>query len=62
MSGPPAPLGHERKLMPTLSLEPAAASLEAATAPDLLSTNNPRPGKAEGASGSVAPVQARGSR
>lgn len=62
VSGPPAPLGHERKLMPMVSLEPAATSPGAAVAPDLLSANNPRPGKAKGALGSVAPVQACGSR
>lgn len=47
VSGPPAPLGHERKLMPTVSLEPAATSLGATVAPDLLSANNPRLGKAK---------------
>lgn len=61
-SGPPAPLGHERKLMPSVSLEPAATSLGADVASDLLSANNPRPGKAKGALGSVAPFQACGSR
>lgn len=54
VSGPAAPLGHERKLMPAVSLEPAATSLGATVAPDLLSANNPRPGKAKGALGSVA--------
>jgi hypothetical protein len=41
VSSPPAPLGHERKLMPMLSLEPAATSPGASVAPDLLSANNP---------------------
>lgn len=62
VSGPPAPLGHERKLMPMVSLEPTAISLGATVAPDLLSANNPWPGKAKGALGSMAPVQACGSR
>lgn len=60
VSNPPAPLGHERKLMPRVSLQPAATSLGATVAPDLLSANNPRPGKAKGALGSVASVQAPG--
>lgn len=38
--------------MPTVSLEAAATSLGAAVAPDLLSANNPRRGKAKGALGS----------
>lgn len=62
VSGPPAPLGHKRKLMPVVSPEPAAISLGATVAPDLLSANNPRPGKAKDALGSMAPVQACGSR
>ena len=47
VSGPPAPLGHERKLMPTVSPGPAAASLGATVAPDLLSANNPTARKGE---------------
>lgn len=62
VSGSPAPLGHERKPMLAVSPEPAAASLGATVAPDLLSANNPRPGKAKGALGSMAPFQACGSR
>lgn len=40
--------------MLTVSLEAAATSLGATVAPDLLSANNPRRGKAKGALGSVA--------
>lgn len=46
VSSPPTPLGHERKLMPMLSLEPAATSPGASLAPDLLSANNPGLGEA----------------
>lgn len=47
VSSPPAPLGHGRKLMLTVSLEAAATSLGATVAPDLLSANNPRARKGE---------------
>ncbi|KAH0513000.1 RAC-beta serine/threonine-protein kinase [Microtus ochrogaster] len=40
-------MGHERKLMPMVSLEPAATSPGASVAPDLLSANNPGLGEAD---------------
>lgn len=48
--------------MPTVPLEPAASSLGAPLAPDLLSANNLRPGEARGAWDSLAPGQACGCR